>query len=132
MKIRKQIGISDKDQKLQQVWLEIEEEEITLTLPHLGCSKTADNYFNALCELRLELEKKEIVLMCNGSSRDVYPSAMMLDMGDADSGYRLKLGLPATMKDIVNLFDFDEAHHIACTVRQQEEFYKEWVNSRSK
>lgn len=43
--------------------------------------KYADNFFDAMCAIRLVLEQRKLLLRCYGASRNVYPSPMMLDMG---------------------------------------------------
>jgi hypothetical protein len=67
------------------------------------------NLFRALRNLRLELEKHDILLKCFGASEDVYPSGMQEDMGSAELAYKTRLGERALTKDIVNIFDCDES-----------------------
>ncbi|MCR4803173.1 MAG: hypothetical protein K5895_09245 [Lachnospiraceae bacterium] len=43
--------------------------------------KEGDNYFETLIELRRELEKMDIKLLCKGGCENVYPSGMILNMG---------------------------------------------------
>jgi hypothetical protein len=130
--MRKQIFLKRKNQVEKSSWLEIAEDKIEITLldENKIFTKTADNYFDALCQLRMELEQEGIILVCNGSSKDVYPSPMMLDMGDGDKAYRLKLGMPARMVDIVNIFDLEKERFIECTVKEQEDYYREWLDTK--
>lgn len=94
--------------------------------------KTGENYFIILQELRIDLEKDGVDLLCNGSSVDVYPSAMQLSMGGGDKAYRLKMGFHTQMNDIVDIFDYDEDKFVKGTVAEQTEFYKRWVLSKKK
>ena len=90
-------------------------------------NQVAEDYFTALCRIREELEKQGVSVICNGASKDVYPSPMMRDMGDGDQAYRLKVGVPAKMTDVVNIFEVDKDNFIPSTVLEQEEFYQEWL-----
>ena len=85
-------------------------------------------FFDALCNARLFLEREGAVLCCNGASEDVYPSGMQLSMGPAILAYRTTLGQRALLKDIVNIFDSDEANRPA-TVDQQAQFHRRWLGS---
>lgn len=90
-------------------------------------SHVSKDYFTSLCEIRKELERQNVSIICNGASKDVYPSPMMRDMGDGDQAYRLKIGVPARMTDVVNIFEVDRDNFIPSTVLEQEAFYKEWL-----
>jgi hypothetical protein len=87
-----------------------------------------EGYFSALKNLRIELEKIGILLVCFGASENVYPSAMQLSMGPAELAYRTRLGEQARREDIVNIFDSDESVSPA-TVEQQEKYNQEWLQS---
>ena len=114
-------------------WFELEElenmDDISLSFIYAenNVSKVAGDYFTALCRIREELEKQGVTVICNGASKDVYPSPMMRDMGDGDQAYRLKIGVPAKMADVVNIFEVDRDNFIPSTVLEQEEFYQEWL-----
>lgn len=113
-----------------EAWLESIEgnqKKLILTYRDKILSKTADDYFSALNLIRRELEKDNILIVCNGASKDVYPSPMMRDMGDGDLAYRLKLGYKAKREDIVNIFDVDKDKFIPSTVDEQEKYYNEWL-----
>jgi len=57
---------------------------------HLGQEcRESDNYFSALQGIRQALEVEGITILCNGSSTNVYPSGMMLDMGNGEKAYRV-------------------------------------------
>ncbi|MTI30959.1 hypothetical protein [Xanthovirga aplysinae] len=90
-------------------------------------NQVVEDYFTFLCRIRESLEKDGVSVICNGASKDVYPSPMMRDMGDGDQAYRLKIGVPAKMTDVVNIFEVDKDNFISSTVSEQKEFYNEWL-----
>jgi hypothetical protein len=100
---------------------------------HLGqeCSES-DNYFSALQGIRQALEEEGITILCNGSSTNVYPSGMMLDMGNGEKAYRMREGFHATLNDIVNIFEFDEKEFVRGTVQDQEEYFNTWRSSKKR
>ena len=91
----------------------------------------ADNYFYALVELRKKAEAENIKILCKGCCKNVYPSPMILSMGDAIKAYTLTLNQPAVMKNLVEIFDPCELDDYA-TVEEQEVFYNLWINSITK
>ncbi len=88
------------------------------------------DFFEALRQLRLDLEKSGALLCCFGASENVYPSGMQRDMGPAVGAYKMTLGAQALRRDIVNIFEADETV-IPSTVEQQERFRERWFNSLS-
>ena len=130
--MKKKIPVKDRNGNEVEGWIEIEEDRIELVLDYNNkrISKTADDYFSALSLIRRELETQGIILICNGASKDVFPSPMIRDMGDGDQAYRLKIGFPAKMADVVNIFDVDKDNFIASTVDEQENHYKDWLDSK--
>mgnify|MGYP001240509007 CR=1 FL=1 len=100
---------------------------------HLGKEYSqSDNYFSALQKIRKILEEEGITILCNGSSTNVYPSGMMLDMGHGTKAYRLREGFHATLKDAVDIFDYDEMEFIRGTVQEQEEYFNTWRLSKKR
>lgn len=94
-------------------------------------SYIAYNYFDALCLLRKDLESRSIQLMCNGAAKEVYPSPMQLSMGCCRTGYVQYMSKPALIKDVVDLFEFDESLTL-CDIKTQEEYHKQWLMSLKK
>lgn len=88
----------------------------------------AENYFTALQNLRSILEKQGVQICCNGAARNVYPSPMLLSMGDGYMAYKLFKGSNASMANLVNIFDYDNSLEW-CTVSEQRKFYQEWLDS---
>jgi len=91
-----------------------------------------ENYFDALCNLRIKLEEKNIRIVCNGSSLNVYPSGMALNMGSGQMAYMLKNGRHSSSKELVNIFDLDMSIYQKSTVKEQKEFFEQWNTSERK
>ena len=47
----------------------------------------AESYFETLQNLRQELERDGIQILCNGAAKNVYPSPMTLAMGEVRRAY---------------------------------------------
>ena len=91
-------------------------------------SKTGDNFFRALQNLRKKLENKHIQIICNGAALNVYPSPMQMSMGSCRTAYLLQLGQQAKRIDIVDIFScLDSLTFVS--VKEQELFYKKWIKS---
>ena len=111
--------------------LEIEDADcckIRLKAEDITLFSEDDNYFYALIKLRKELEPKGIKLLCLGCARNVFPSPMILDMGDAIRAYKLTMGKQAKMADLVCIFDPCKLEDYA-TIEEQEAFYEAWIKS---
>jgi hypothetical protein len=91
-------------------------------------SWSEDGYFRALCDIRRQLESQEALLICYGSSENVYPSPMIEAMGYGEKAYRLTMGRPALNSDLVCIFDVG-SDIIPSTVDQQQNFYNSWLGS---
>jgi len=90
--------------------------------------RDAENFFRALCAIRVCLEKMGILIVCYGASRNVYPSGMIESMGNAEKAYRLKLGCPGKLVDLVSIFDVGpDVEPVA--VSEQEAFFAAWCKS---
>ena len=64
---------------------------IEFKLDDIYLVKQSDGVFTALLELRKELERKDIKLLCKGCAKNVYPSRMSLDMGGGAIAYTMEL-----------------------------------------
>ncbi|RXK86141.1 hypothetical protein [Filimonas effusa] len=82
--------------------------------------------FALLKWLRLELEKKGIIVLVNGSRRDVYPSGMTLVSSMA---YVNSLGKQASLDDLVDIFDECTNRTLLSSVQEQELYHEEWLKS---
>jgi len=88
----------------------------------------ATDYFEAFCQIRLQLEPEKLVPFCYGASRNVYPSGMGRDMGKGLKAYRVTPGKPATMKDLVNIFD-QGPDVVPASVADQKKYWEDWWES---
>ena len=87
----------------------------------------SDNIFDSVVELRKKLELNNIYLFCNASVVNIYPSTMQKEFGGTKA-YKLQMGKQATLNDVVDIFDYDNELKIG-SVKEQEEFYKSWIES---
>ena len=90
----------------------------------------SDNIFDSVVELRKKLELNNIYLLCNASVINVYPSGMQKEFGGTKA-YKLQMGKQATLSDVVDIFDYDSELKIG-SVKEQEEFYENWLESLRK
>jgi len=89
------------------------------------------SFFHALLELRRRLEPKGMMLVCYGASENVFPSGMAVNMGNGGKAYRLTLGRPALMADLVDIFDTGP-DVVPVSVEKQEAFFQTWLRSARK
>ena len=90
----------------------------------------SDNIFDSVVELRKKLELNNIYLLCNASAINVYPSTMQKEFGGTKA-YKLQMGKQAVLTDVVDIFDYDNELKIG-SVKEQEEFYENWIESLRK
>ena len=90
----------------------------------------SDNIFDSIVELPKKLELKNIYLLCNASAINVYPSGMQKEFGGTKA-YKLQMWKQATLSDVVDIFDYDNELKIS-SVKEQEEFYENWIESLRK
>ena len=94
-------------------------------------SSESEHFWGALIKLRKILENQNIRLYCKGCARNVYPSPMILDMGDARVAYKMTLGQRVLKEDLVFIFDPCEPEEYA-TIEEQEEFFKTWIKGEKR
>ena len=86
------------------------------------------DYFEAMCQIRRELEAVGWRPICYGSSKCVYPSGMCRDMGRGLKAYKLRFGHPARLEDLVGIFETGPDIE-PCSVAEQRQFFDQWVQS---
>ena len=84
-----------------------------------------EDYFHAMQQIRLQLEKDGIYLKCYGASRNVYPSSRSIDMGAGYKAYRHTIGEHAKISSLVSIFDSGD-DIVLSTVAEQEQYYRDW------
>ncbi len=114
--------------ELAEFLLEYDPPPICLSLRRWGGTirRTARDFFDALQEIRLELEKEGVLVHCYGGSRNVYPTAMQRATGLGKQAYKLVAGRPR--EDVVSIFASGEDLD-PCSVREQQEYYQTWCAS---
>ena len=111
--------------------LEIEDEiNLKIEIENMVYFSKSDNIFDSVVELRKKLELKNIYLLCNASVINVYPSGMQKEFGGTKA-YKLQMGKQAILIDVVDIFDYDSELKIG-SVKEQEEFYENWIESLRK
>ena len=102
--------------------------QITLNYNQTSLTKTADDFFDALRQIRLELETQNAMILCNGARIDAYPSGVSRQMSLGRIAYLNQMGQPAQQK--VAIFDKTEANWVA-SVAEQDKYYHAWLASLS-
>lgn len=87
-----------------------------------------ENYFDALTKLRRKLEKDNIKIMCKGANRNVYPSAMQLNMGTGRNAYTLIMHKQAMQRDVVDIFEPSSVDECV-SIDEQEQYFNLWAES---
>jgi hypothetical protein len=105
-------------------------DHVTLTLqyPPGNITCQASDYFEAMCQVRNQLEAEGWRPLCYGSSRNVYPSGMCRSMGLGLKAYKMQLGRRAALADLVKIFDAGPDVEPSA-VEEQKRFHEEWLRS---
>ena len=102
--------------------------KVVLKMENICIEKKANSFFEALVEIRRELEKKGIKLLCKGCCRNVYPSGMILEMGSGRKAYSLTMGKQAEINSLVDIFETCQIEDYA-SVDEQYIFFEQWCDS---
>ncbi|MFN3151140.1 hypothetical protein [Bremerella sp.] len=86
------------------------------------------NYFDALCQIREELEPIGWRPRCYGACENVYPSNMCRDMGQGMVAYRNEIGRPAEHEHLVEIFA-TSPEIVPASVDEQRAFFQRWLAS---
>jgi hypothetical protein len=100
---------------------------LTLRYSRGEIAAEAPDYFEAMCQIREELESQGLRPICFGSSQYVYPSAMCRGAGGLKA-YKQELGRRAMRSDMVMIFDTAPDVQPA-TVQDQRKFHEQWLQS---
>ena len=100
--------------------------QITLSDNQVSITKTADDFFEALRQIRLELETQNAMILCNGARIDAYPSGMSRQMSLGRIVYLNQTGQPAKHKAAI--FDKADADWVA-SVAEQDKYHRDWLAS---
>lgn len=89
-------------------------------------TSSADNVWEALLEVRRQVEGVGVRLGVNGARPDIQPSRMSLQMGGGRRAYQVKLGQPADeLVDVLAPCPVDAV----VTVEEQQAFRNAWMQS---
>ena len=103
--------------------------EMVVRSSFLGVVKiNSQDLFDAMVQLRKQLQQSGRLLLCSGARKDAYPSRMMLEMGGGKKVYLLHHGRPAAKDDLMDIFD-PAVYLQVGTVEEQRLGYEEWLRS---
>lgn len=110
--------------------VDIAYDQCQLTLKWAGgeLQRTEGDYFEAFCRIREQLAEQNLVPMCYGASRQVVLSGMGRDMAAGLKVYKVQMGKPTSMKDLVDIFETGEDVE-PVSVAEQQEFQEQWYES---
>ena len=91
----------------------------------------SDDLFSCLIKLRQRLEQRNCKLLCNGARIDVFPSAMMREMGGGRMAYRNRIGKYSEREDIVDIFNYAAPETVG-SIDEQKRFHEQWIYSLKK
>jgi len=101
---------------------------LTLQFDNDTVERWSGSFWSCLQQIRVELEAREMKLVCYGTSRNVHPSGMQLGMGAGGMAYKLTMGKPARSDSVVSIFDTgDDVEPVS--IAEQESFYRQWLKS---
>ncbi|WP_448111385.1 hypothetical protein [Pseudomonas lini] len=83
------------------------------------------------CFGKIIKELPAIKFLCKGAKVNVRPSSMSSQMTSGIMAYEHKLGVRATRKDLVNIFDYDDKDIISDPQMQTDYFFR-WLESLKK
>ena len=100
--------------------------EIIFKYDNYSIKAEGDYPFMVLKKLRQELEEKGIILIINGSRKDVYPSGLSLV---GDNAYVQTMGKATSLEDLVNIFEEADKTELLGTVDEQSKYHEDWIKS---
>ncbi|WDQ18635.1 hypothetical protein [Rhodopirellula sp. P2] len=89
---------------------------------------TGDDFFDAFCQIREQLEPLGLLPQCYAAHRLAFPAGMSRSMGGGVKLYRLTLGKQALMGDLIHMFDTGDDNE-PVSVADQRAFFDKWIGS---
>ncbi len=83
--------------------------------------------FDALAAVRRQLDTRSVLLQCNGSRRDVYPSQMQRQATSGRRAYVLNLPRSPARPPTVDIFDTAPPDSVLASVDEQRAWFDQWV-----
>ena len=105
-----------------------EDSLIELSFNGNAISGTGNDFFDAFCHIRQQLEPLGLLPQCYAAHLRAFPSGMSRSMGGGVRLYRLTLCKQALIDDLMHLFDADDDVEPA-SVADQLAFFNNWVGS---
>ncbi|MDR8413069.1 hypothetical protein MTP10_30595 [Nonomuraea sp. 3-1Str] len=104
--------------------------EITVTRAWLSrvIVRSQVDFEDCLVQLRRELERQHLLLLCNRYRRNAFVSSMARQMSGGLACYLVDLGVPADPATVVGSVDPAPSDEVAMA-REQEKFIEEWITS---
>jgi ADP-ribosylglycohydrolase len=102
--------------------------KLTLKYDDDQLTAIANDFFEALCDIRLDLEARGLRLHCYGASKNVYATGHQRDGGLGLGAFKFTLGQQPTIADLVSIFE-SGPDVVPATVAEQKAFFKEWLES---
>ncbi|MBZ9658513.1 hypothetical protein LB523_05605 [Mesorhizobium sp. ESP-6-4] len=87
-----------------------------------------DDYFEALCQIRNQLEVEGLLPFCYGASANVFPEGTVTEMSRGLVVCKVKTGERPKKSDLVNIFD-DGYDVMPVFVSMQQKFWDSWLAS---
>lgn len=91
-------------------------------------SVSAKDYFEALCDIRLQLEPEVILPVCYGASLTAYPSGRCRSLSGGITTYRLTFDRSGGQTSLVSTFS-SGADVEPATVAEQRAFFETWTRA---
>ena len=91
-------------------------------------AKKSTDYFDALLQIRIELETKQIKMLCWGARKDVWPSHMQRDMGEGLVAYELLEG-GGNNPEPRSIFEYADPETVG-TVDEQKANAERWYQTQ--
>ncbi|MBZ9799382.1 hypothetical protein [Mesorhizobium sp. ES1-4] len=87
-----------------------------------------EDFFEALFQIRQELEVDGLLPFCYGASANVYPESTVMERSRGLIACKVKIGQLPQSTDLVDIFD-DGPDVVPVFVHLQQEFWEEWLAS---
>lgn len=85
--------------------------------------------FDALASARRVLEPQDVMLVCNGARRDVFPSPMLRQAAAGRRAYVLDMPRTSGRPSAVDIFAAAPESAVLATVDEQREWFERWRKS---
>jgi hypothetical protein len=106
-----------------------EESLVDVAVAGLTVQGRGPDFFDALADARRQLADHALVLRCNGSRRDVYPSAMLRQSARGLMAYVLTVPRRSVRPEVVDIFDPADDVRLLASVDEQRAWFDAWRRS---